>query len=115
MNYDPFVTKGFTKICSRSDLRQNAGKRFIVDETDVAVFLVNDTIYAVSNICPHKQSALIFDGFLEGDNIVCPVHGWMFNLKNGKTPTGNNGLRIFETMIKGNDVYIKIEERKYNW
>lgn len=106
---------GFEKICSVKDLHENAGKRFIVNNTDIAVFLINDKIYAVSNICPHQHSALIYDGFIEDESIVCPAHGWMFNLKSGKTPTGTKGLDTFETKIIDEQVYVKVEEKKYSW
>lgn len=115
MTSDSPFAEGFEKVCSLNDLKGNSGKRFIVNETEIAVFLVDKKIYAVSNICPHQQSALIYDGFLEGEYVVCPVHGWMFNLKTGKTPSGSNGLTIFETTIKGTDVYIKVKPKKYLW
>ncbi len=70
----------FTKICSVLDIEENAGKRFIINETEIAVFKSNGNIFALSNICPHQQTALIYDGFIEEGCVVCPAHSWKFDL-----------------------------------
>ena len=41
----------------------------------------------MSNICPHQQTRLIYDGFVEDEFVVCPAHGWKFNLGTGKKDT----------------------------
>jgi len=46
----------FVKICEVSELFENEGKCFILDdETEIALFKVNNKIYAVDNICPHNH------------------------------------------------------------
>ncbi len=107
--------EGFFKVCRVSELLNNGGKRFIVDDVDVAVFKVDGRIYALSNICPHQHSPLIYDGFLEEGCVVCPAHGWMFNLETGKTPTGQKGLNSFEVAVENGDVYVKVYKKVLNW
>jgi nitrite reductase/ring-hydroxylating ferredoxin subunit len=58
---------------------------------------------------------LIYDGFIEDEFVVCPAHGWMFNLESGKTPTGGRGLEAYESTIVEGEVYVKVEEKKYSW
>jgi nitrite reductase/ring-hydroxylating ferredoxin subunit len=105
----------FTKICSLKDLIENKGKRFFVEDNEIAVFLVAGEVFALSNHCPHQHTALIYDGFLENDCVVCPAHGWMFNLKTGKTPEGGKGLETYATMIKGTDVYVESRKNEWKW
>ena len=76
---------GYTKICPLNELRESEGKRFMVDDVDIALFRIQDKVYAVNNRCPHQQSALIYDGFVEDGFVICPAHGWMFDLKSGRT------------------------------
>ena len=104
-----------TKICSLKDLIENKGKRFFVEDNEIAVFLVAGEVLALSNHCPHQHTALIYDGFLENDCVVCPAHGWMFNLKTGKTPEGGKGLETYATMIKGTDVYVESRKNEWKW
>ena len=52
-------------------------------------------IFAVSNVCPHQQAAKIYEGFVEDEFVVCPLHGWKFKLKNGKLASGSRGLDTY--------------------
>ncbi len=105
----------FVKICRLDDLKENVGKRFMVDDVDVALFKVNGNVHAVSNVCPHQKAAMIYDGFIEDGKIVCPLHGWEFNLKDGTMGEGRRGLDCYDVKIEGNDVYIKVFKHELNW
>ncbi len=106
---------GYKKLCRFDEIKEREGRRFIVDETEVAVFKINNTIYALSNICPHQHTSLIYDGFIEDECIVCPVHGWKFDLKTGVQPTGQKGLDSFPVIIFENEVYVKVFKKEMNW
>ena len=86
-----------------------------MDDVDVDYFKVDDKIYALSNICPHQHSPLIYDGFLEDGCVVCPAHGWMFSLETGKTPTGQKGLNSFEVHVENGDVFVKVYKKVLKW
>jgi 3-phenylpropionate/trans-cinnamate dioxygenase ferredoxin component len=103
----------FKKICSVDELKNKEGKRFLVDDVDIAVFKVNDEIFALSNKCPHQQTQLIYDGFIEDNCVVCPAHGWMFDLKTGSTQFGSKGLDVYEVKILNDEVHVKV--KKKNW
>lgn len=106
---------GFEKVCPIKDLREGFGYRVIINNADIAIFLVDKKVYSLNNVCPHQHSALIYDGFLEGEFVVCPAHGWKFNLETGKTPEGSNGLVSYETRVIDGFVYVKVEEKNYSW
>lgn len=63
-----------------------------VDGKAVAVFRHNGRYCAVSNLCPHENAPLN-DGVVEGDEIICPLHAYRFNLLNGACSTVP-GLKI---------------------
>ncbi|MDO8549721.1 MAG: nitrite reductase (NAD(P)H) small subunit [Ignavibacteria bacterium] len=109
------VEEGYTKLCRFDELKEREGRRFIVDETEVAVFKINNVIYALSNICPHQHTSLIYDGFIEDDCVVCPVHGWKFNLKTGRQPKGQKGLDSFPIIIFEDNMYVKVYKKELNW
>lgn len=106
---------GYLRICSINDLKEKEGKRFFSEDQDIAIFKIEGEVFALSNHCPHQHTAQIYDGFIEEGCVVCPSHGWRFNIRTGKTPTGGNGLISFETMIIDNDVYIKLTEKDWKW
>ncbi len=112
---EEMISNDFIKICSVNDLSDRIGKRFIIDDVDIAVFKIDEEIFVVSNICPHQHSPLIYDSYVEDECVVCPAHGWMFNIRTGKTPMGYGGLDIFEVKIIENDVYAKVTKKNFNW
>ena len=107
--------RGFNYLCSMNELKESIGKKFIVNDIEIAVFKINSEIFALSNICPHQQSHLIYDGFVEDEFVVCPAHGWKFNLRTGKKDSGSNGLDSYPVEIIDNHVYIKVHPKKFNW
>jgi NAD(P)H-dependent nitrite reductase small subunit len=109
------IEEGFVLICKFSDLKNGEGKRFIVGETEVALFKFGDKIYALNNVCPHQQTALLYDGIIEDGSVVCPAHGWKFNLKTGKKPGGSRGLDTYEVKIVNEDIYARVIPKELNW
>ena len=105
----------FTKVCSVDDLKEKVGKRFFVDDVEIAVFKVNEKIYALNNICPHQKSAIIYDGFIEDCKVICPAHGWEFNLSDGKMAKDRKGLDSYEVKVIDDDVYVKVFKKELNW
>jgi 3-phenylpropionate/trans-cinnamate dioxygenase ferredoxin subunit len=110
MNKDEFV-----KICKLNDLKEKEGRRFIIDDVEVAVFKVNGKIFALNNICPHQHTNNIYEGFIEDGHVICPIHGWEFNLETGRIRSGGKGLDAYNVLIEGNDISIKVYKKKDFW
>jgi nitrite reductase/ring-hydroxylating ferredoxin subunit len=106
---------GYTKVCRVSELKENQGKRFLINDVDIAVFKVNQEIFILSNTCPHQHTTIIYDGIIEDGCIVCPAHGWMFNLKTGKQPTGARGLDTFPVKIIDDEVFAIVKAKELKW
>ena len=109
------MENGYTKVCKVSELKENQGKRFLINDVDIAVFKVNDGIFVLGNVCPHQHTSVIFDGFVEDDCVVCPAHGWMFNLKTGKQPTGARGLDSYPVRIIDEEVFALVKAKELKW
>lgn len=107
--------KGFEEVCELRDLKKNGGRRFLINDVDIAIFYVDGEVYALNNVCPHQHSAVLFDGFVENGYIVCPVHGWEFHLKTGTRPSGRKGVKSFPVVVHNNMVYVKAEKEEQRW
>jgi nitrite reductase/ring-hydroxylating ferredoxin subunit len=107
--------EGFYPACKVDDLTEKCGRRFIVNDVDVAMFKVDGDVYALSNVCPHKHTALIYDGYIENGCVVCPIHGWMFDLKTGIMPSKKSGLDSFPVKIEEGKVFVKAGKKELNW
>ena len=107
--------EGFQFVCNLDELKEKTGKRFIVDEVEIAIFKIDSEVFALSNICPHQQTNLIYDGFIEGEFVTCPAHGWKFNLRTGRKDSGSNGLQVYPVEVVDDRVFIKVIAKKLGW
>ena len=111
----------YQKVCSLSDLRNKRGRKFIIDDDiEIAVFKVDNKVYAVLNTCPHNQSHVMYDGYIDEDlYLACPVHGWQFHLETGETPPQcadlGAKLEIFNVKIENGDVWVEAKKKKKRW
>lgn len=59
----------------------------------VAVAVLDDgRAFVVPDMCPHGN-ALLSAGFVEGEALICPRHGWAFDLPSG-TCQGRPAVRV---------------------
>jgi ferredoxin-nitrite reductase len=63
-------------------LQENAGMALTVNGTEIAVFRRGNQLYALQNRCPHAAGSLA-DGVMDGDDVICPLHGYRFNIRTG--------------------------------
>ena len=81
-----------------------------VNGQDVAVFRRGDEILAIGNDCPHQGGSLC-DGWVEGEIVVCPLHGWEFDMRTGACMTvpGESVPRYLAT-VEDRTVYLEEAE-----
>lgn len=109
------IDEGFEFVCRLSDLEENKGSRFFIDDTEIALFKIADDVFAVSNICPHQHTKLIYDGIIEDGFVICPVHGWMFDLETGNKKSGRKGLDTYPVNIENGDVFVRVLPKEFRW
>ena len=107
--------EGYLFACALDDLQEGVGKRLILNDIEIAIFKINSEIFALSNTCPHQQTHLIYEGFIEKDHVICPAHGWKFNLRTGKKSSGSNGLASYPVEVIENHIFVNVQSQKYNW
>lgn len=69
-------------VASVSDLKARKKKAVDVEGTPVALFYINERVYALNDICMHEQRNLSKGALLFG-KIVCPGHQWKFDPATG--------------------------------
>jgi nitrite reductase/ring-hydroxylating ferredoxin subunit len=70
-------------VCKSSELADNTMRKIIINMVDVLVGKKNGKLFACNNSCPHKGASLS-KGDFNGENIVCYMHGYEYNLFTGK-------------------------------
>ena len=95
-------------VGSLQDLRED---RLMIDLPDGEMVLVvrhADVVYAVDAMCPHQYAPLI-GGDVENCVLICPMHGWRFDLRNGVDP-GNPWVRLrtYPVELRGDEIWVEL-------
>lgn len=99
----------FIRVASTSDLKPGENKVVNVSGTDVALFNVDGEFFAINNTCRHRGGPL-GEGFLEGDVVSCPLHGWRYNVRTGACITiPNQMVYSYPVKVEGNDVLVSVD------
>ena len=107
-NYDH---SSYRYIGLSTEIKSGESKSFSIKtegekNIEIAVFNLNGSFYAISNSCIHKGGPLS-NGFLDGDIVTCPWHGWKYSVKTGKSPhEGGDCVNSYDVKIAGNKVYV---------
>jgi 3-phenylpropionate/trans-cinnamate dioxygenase ferredoxin component len=80
-----------------------------VGNTHIGVFKIGETFYAFESMCTHASYELD-DAPVEGNEIICPLHGARFCLKTGAATAAPayEDLLVFPVRIEQGRVEIKV-------
>jgi nitrite reductase/ring-hydroxylating ferredoxin subunit len=88
-------------------LRAGEAALATVEGQDVAVFRRGDEVLAIGNECPHQGGSLC-DGMVEGDIVICPRHGWEFDLRSGACMTvPGEAVPRYDVTVEDGAVYLE--------
>jgi nitrite reductase (NADH) small subunit len=87
------------KLGPAGDIPPGEGRVYQIEGERIAVFRTRtQEVYAVQAECPHKRGPLA-DGLVGGGTVICPLHGWKFDLKTGQALFGECGLRTYPVSV----------------
>ena len=99
----------FVRVAGTNDLKSGENKVVNVNGTDVGLFNVDGEFFAIHNTCLHRGGPL-GEGFLEGDVVTCPWHGWQFNVRTGVNPVMPTAkVQSYQVKVEGNDVLVSLD------
>ena len=95
------------KVLDLADLAPGKSELVTVAGQDVALFRRDDELFAIGNDCPHQNGNLC-DGMVEGDIVVCPLHGWEFDLRSGACMTvPGEAVPRFAVTVEDGAIYLE--------
>lgn len=107
----PLVKMSEGKLVGRvklEDVKAKGTVRLEHPPFDVLVAWVDGQLFAIEDACNHAGASLA-EGWLEEKCVVCPMHGYVFDLGSGQLlrPKGLCGdQRTYRATIEGEDVVI---------
>jgi glutamate synthase domain-containing protein 2 len=88
------------------DLPNREPKHALVENTDLVVVRYEDKVSILYGRCLHR-GALMSDGHVDGDNLICGVHNWDYKIETGVSEYNNaEVLYKFKSEIKEGKVYV---------
>ncbi|WP_409332543.1 Rieske (2Fe-2S) protein [Trujillonella humicola] len=70
-------------VAELKELTRRKKKQVTVAGTPVALFLIEDEVYALDDVCVHKERFLSKGTILDGQ-VICPGHQWKFDPRTGR-------------------------------
>ena len=99
-------TKSPTQVATWSDLPNREPQYALVAGVDLVVIRLEDSVSVLFGRCLHR-GALMSDGHLDGDNLICGVHGWDYRADTGVSEYDNKEvLHKFTAWVENDAVYV---------
>jgi len=76
------------KVATWSELHEKKPRYALVGEVDLVVIRYGEEVSVLYGRCLHR-GALMADGFVQGDNLICGVHHWDYRLDSGVSEYNN--------------------------
>jgi len=97
-------------IAKISDLKENQPAHALVKNTDLVITKHKTGISVLYGRCLHR-GALMSDGYVDGHNLICGVHGWDYRVDTGVSEYNNKEvLHKFQEYIEGDSLLIDENE-----
>lgn len=96
------------------DWQQNNMCVIQVADKKITLAKYKEEVVGFAYKCPHA-SGILADGYIDATgSVVCPLHRYRFNIKNGRN-TGGEGytLKLYKIEQRGDGIYAGWEEGKF--
>ncbi len=104
-------TEGWVSVAATADVGVGTMRATQGSGQSIAVFNVDGSYYATSNVCTH-QFAHLSDGWFEGRLVECPLHAGQFDVTTGKGmgPPITCDVRTFPVRVNGDMIEVYLGE-----
>ncbi len=98
------------RVAAWEELEDRVPVHALVGNTDLVIVRADDDVHALYGRCLHR-GALLADGHVAGDNLICGVHGWDFRLDSGVSEYKNSErLAKFAAWVDDGGVFVDGDE-----
>ena len=95
-------------VAKFSDLPEDEGVCVVVEGRKVALFKVEDEVFAIDDTCSHAEAQLS-QGFVEDCTVECPLHQACFDLRTGAalSAPATEPVNTYSVKVEQGDVFIE--------
>ena len=97
------------KVAALKEIPRNYGKVVQAGGKLIALFKMQDAVYAIDNECPHRGGPL-GEGSVRGKIVSCPWHLWLYDMTSGQCLSNPYGhVRSYPVSVDGDEVWVTID------
>lgn len=98
----------FVRIAGANEIPNGEGRVFEIGGKMLAVFNCSGTFYVIDNACKH-QGGPLGEGELDGHVVVCPWHGWTYDVTTGLSPD-DPGVHVgtYPVKVEGDAILVAL-------
>lgn len=105
-----FTGDNSVRVADLGELEERTPTRAEVEGVELVVTRVGSNVSVLEGTCRH-QGGVMSDSALEGDDLVCGLHGWAYNAGTGLNKDGSGqDLKLFRSWIDRDVVFIDADE-----
>ncbi|HUM18518.1 MAG TPA: Rieske (2Fe-2S) protein [Candidatus Nitrosotalea sp.] len=97
------------RVASLDEVPAGRPKLVELDGTRIVLARVGDSVYAVGDVCTHRGGPL-GEGKLNGNRLVCPWHGWMYDVRTGQClfPGRGAGVPVYPVRTDAGEIFVEL-------
>ena len=105
----------WVKAALTKDVSDDSIQQLNINGCKVALYRCVEEYFATSDVCTHAY-ALLSDGWLDGYEIECPLHGARFDVRTGAalTSPAETALATYPVRVAGDAVEIDVTSAPSN-
>jgi len=102
------MKENWIKVASVADLPEEGTLLVNLGAEPVCLYNLGGRIFATHDTCTHGQASLA-DGFIEGEEIECPLHQGRFHIPSGKATAVpcTEDIRCYAVKVENGAVLLK--------
>ncbi|MEO1519130.1 MAG: Rieske 2Fe-2S domain-containing protein, partial [Bacteroidota bacterium] len=77
------------KIADWSELGDRQPTAALVEDVDLVILRLGEVVSVLYGRCKHR-GALMVDGHVQGEDLICGVHGWDYRVDTGVSAYNNS-------------------------
>jgi len=97
-------------LCGADELRPGERRRYYAEGENIILCSVDGTVAAFRNRCPHQRVELLHEGSFTDGVLTCPMHGWAFDVRTGRSLNASGQLTRFPAEVRNGRVFVTLPD-----
>jgi len=105
------MTDRWEKVGLLADMDEDEPLAVKLGGKEIGVYIVDGQVHAIEDVCPHAYT-LLSQGFVDGEEIECPLHGAIFHIPTGKclAEPAERDLETYDVRVENGEIFVKAPE-----